>query len=326
VTSTNTTPPVHAAGATPSWREAGLRYRAYGHYLRGRFGGRVQRVSLDAKFTCPNVDGTVTTGGCVFCDNRSFSPSRRLPRTTIADQLEHGIGVLSRRYKVEQFIAYFQPATNTYAPPERLRPLFFEALEDPRVVGLAVGTRPDCVPDEVLDLLEELAAQTYLSVEYGLQSMHNRSLAWMNRGHDYDSFVDAVTRSANRGFEICAHVILGLPGESRADMVATARALADLAIDSVKIHNLYVVRDTPLAEEYAQGGIELLPRAEFIETLIDFLEVLPPDCIVERVAGDAPRDYLIAPAWCLDKAQLLVALRRRFEERQTWQGRLYAGR
>jgi hypothetical protein len=307
----------------PSWRAAGLRFFAYGFYLRGRFGDRVQKVSLDAGFTCPNVDGTVAVGGCVFCDNRSFSPSRRLPRTTIAGQLDEGIRRLRRRYRVDRFLAYFQPATNTYAPLERLRGLYQQALAHPGVVGLAVGTRPDCVPDGVLDLLAELAEQTYLSVEYGMQSMHDRSLEWMNRGHTHEAFVDAVERSRGRGFEICAHVILGVPGESHGDMLATANELARLGVHSVKLHNLYAVRDTPLAEWVRSGQVRLMSREDYVRTVVDFLELLPPQCLVERIGGDAPPDYLVGPSWCLDKHGLRLALDAEFCRRDTWQGRTY---
>ena len=306
------------------WRAAGMRYFAYNYYLRRRFGGRVQKVSLDAGFTCPNVDGTVATGGCVFCDNRSFSPSRRLPRTTIAAQLEQGIRLLRRRYRnVTHFLAYFQPATNTYAPVERLRRLFAEALDHAEVVGLVIGTRPDCVPDEVLDLLSELAGRTYLSVEYGMQTMHDRSLAWMNRGHGHQAFLDAVERSRGRGFEVGAHVILGLPGETRDDMLATARELARLRIDAVKIHNLYAVKNTALAEWVRSGEVELMARDEYVQTLVDFLERLPPNCLVERISGEAPPDYLVGPDWCLNKPGLRAAVDEEFERRDTWQGKRF---
>lgn len=322
----NHSPPATTEPPLPAWRAAGLRYFSYNFYLRRRFGGRVQKVSLDAGFTCPNVDGTVATGGCVFCDNRSFSPSRRIPRTTIAGQLEHGIRVLRRRYQnVERFLAYFQPATNTYAPVERLRRLYFEALDHPHVLGLAIGTRPDCLGDDVLDLLTELAGRTYLSVEYGMQTVHDRSLDWMNRGHHHDAFLDAIERSRGRGFEICAHVILGLPDETHADMLATAHELARLSIDSVKIHNLYAVKHTPLADWVLSGEVKLMDRDEYVRTLVDFLEHLPAGCLVERISGDAPPDYLVGPAWCLDKPALRLALDAEFTRRDTWQGRL-AGR
>ena len=311
-------------GVQPSWRASGLRYHAYNFYLRQRFGRRVQKVSIDAGFTCPNVDGTVARGGCTFCDNRSFSPSRRSPRMSPRDvqgQIAEGIRRLKWRYDVERFIAYFQPATNTYAPVEKLRPLFEAAIGHAGVVGLAIGTRPDCVPDDVLDLLEELARRTYLSVEYGLQTIHDRSLDWMNRGHHYDAFLDAIERSRERGFEICAHVILGLPGEPRDEMLTTAREVARLRLDSVKIHNLYAVRDTPLAEQVARGEVRLMERGEYIDILIDFLELLPPEMIVERISGDAPPDYFVGPAWCLDKPALRAALDVQLKRRDKWQGK-----
>lgn len=306
-----------------NWRSAGLRYFSYNFFLRQKFQERVQKVSLDAGFTCPNVDGLVAKGGCVFCDNRSFSPSRRVPRAALRGQLEDGIRRLKWRYNVDKFLAYFQPATNTYAPVERLRPLYEQALEHPQVVGLAIGTRPDCVPDDVLDLLAELAGRTYLSVEYGMQTIHNRSLDWMNRGHHHAAFVDAVERSRNRGFEICAHVILGLPGESHEDMLATAREVARLGVDSVKIHNLYAVKNTPLAEWVKQGEVTLMEREAYVQTVVDVLELLPPECLVERISGDAPPKYLVAPNWCLDKPGLRAALEAEFQRRDTWQGRLW---
>jgi uncharacterized protein len=318
------TPSALAAAPTlPAWRAAGLRYYGLNYFLRQKFGGRVQKVSLDAGFTCPNVDGTVAVGGCTFCDNRSFSPSRRLPRLGIRGQLDDGMRRLKWRYDVERFIAYFQPATNTYAPVEHLRPLYEEALAHPKVVGLAIGTRPDCVPDDVLDLLEELAGRTYLSVEYGIQTIHDRSLDWMNRGHHHDATLDAIQRSRNRGFEICCHVILGLPGESHADMLATARELARLGLDAVKIHNLYAVKHTPLADQVQRGEVTLFGRDDYIAVLVDFLELLPPQMIVERISGDAPPDYFIGPTWCLDKPGVLRALHAELDRRDTWQGKHY---
>jgi radical SAM protein (TIGR01212 family) len=304
----------------PNWREAGLRYNTLNHHFRGIFGERVQKVSLDAGFTCPNVDGSVTTGGCTFCDNRSFSPSRRIPRQDIMDQLEVGITRLQSFYKVKQFIAYFQPATNTYAPVEKLRPLYEAPLSHPQVVGMAIGTRPDCVADDVLDLLDEVAAKTYLSVEYGMQTMHDRSLDWMNRGHHHDTFLDAMHRSKNRGFEICAHVILGLPGESHEDMLETARELARVKVDAIKIHNLYAVKNTELAVQLERGEVTMLDRDNYVRAVVEFLELTPPSVVVERVSGDAPPDYFVAPQWCQDKPAVRDAIASEMEKRDTWQG------
>ncbi len=323
-----------AAGAAidTDWRAAGLPYFAYNFFLRRKFGARVQKVSVDAGFTCPNVDGTVAKGGCTFCDNRSFSPSRRPDmlriegaRRSVAQQIDEGIRRLKWRYDCDRFMAYFQPATNTYAPVERLRPLYETALAHPKVVGLAIGTRPDCVPDDVLDLLAEIAGRTYLSVEYGMQTMHDRSLDWMNRGHHHAATVEAIERSRGRGFEICLHIMLGLPGESHADMLATAREVARLRPDAVKIHNLYAVKNTPLAEQVAAGEVKLMERGEYIRTLVDFIELLPPDCIVERISGDAPPDYFVGPSWCLDKPDVRRTFFAEMERRGTWQGKLVGG-
>jgi radical SAM protein (TIGR01212 family) len=303
------------------WRDAGLPYYSCNFFLRQRFGRRVQKVSIDAGFTCPNVDGSVATGGCTFCDNRSFSPSRRLPRAGILGQIDQSIERMRMRYrKCKDFLAYFQPATNTYAPVERLRAVYEEALSHPQVVGLVIGTRPDCVPDDVLDLLEEIAGRTYLSVEYGMQTIHDRSLDWMNRGHHHDAMLDAMERSCGRGFEIGAHAILGLPGESHDDMLATARELGRLGVEAVKIHNLYCVKNTPLADQVASGEVTLMERSEYVRTLVDFIELLPPTMIVDRISGDAPPDYFVGPSWCLDKPAVKTAVLAEFARRGSWQG------
>ena len=322
--SINRHPQSTPSGEPPAWRQAGHRYHSYNFHLRREFGQRVQKVSIDAGFTCPNVDGTVAVGGCTFCDNRSFSPSRRIPRTSILDQIDEGIRRLRMRYTCERFIAYFQPATNTYAPVERLREVYTAALSHPQVVGLAIGTRPDCVPDAVLGLLEELGRGTRLSLELGIQTIHDRSLVWMNRGHGYEVFPDAVARSRGRGLEICAHVILGLPGEGHADMMATADAMARLRLDAIKIHNLYAVKRTALADQVASGEVQLMDQGTYVRTLVDFLERLPPEMVVERISGDAPGDYFVGPDWCLDKPAVLRALRAEFEARSTHQGRHYS--
>jgi hypothetical protein len=236
------------------------------------------------------------------------------------DQLEVGISRLQAFYNVNQFIAYFQPATNTYAPVEKLRALYDAPLSHPQVVGMAIGTRPDCVADDVLDLLDEVAEKTYLSVEYGMQTMHDRSLDWMNRGHHHDAFLDAMHRSKDRGFEICAHVILGLPGESHEDMLETARELARVQVDAVKIHNLYAVKNTELAEQLKRGEVTMLDRENYVRAVVEFLELTPPEVVVERVSGDAPADYFVAPQWCQDKPAVRDAITAEMEKRDTWQG------
>jgi radical SAM superfamily enzyme len=346
------TKPLTANDPRLAWRDAGLPYFAASYWLRQLFGRRVQKVSIDAGFTCPNVDGTVATGGCTFCDNRSFSPSRRLPRAGIRGQIDQSIARMQLRYRnCHDFLAYFQPATNTYAPVERLRIVYQEALAHPQVVGLVIGTRPDCVPDEVLDLLQELANGTvaeflqnldqptaeylrnsnaavlgkppYVSLEFGMQTMHDRLLDWMNRGHHHDAMIDAVCRSRNRGFEIGAHIMLGLPGETHDDMMQTAHEVGRLGLDAVKIHNLYCVKNTPLADQVARGEVRLMERADYVRTVVDFIERLPTTTIVDRISGDAPPDYFIGPTWCLDKPAVKKAVLAEFARRDTCQGRLW---
>lgn len=285
-------------------------YRPLSQHLRDRFGAKVFRVTVDAGFTCPNVDGTVARGGCVYCDNRSFSPNRRLPRKTVRDQVAFGISKLTDRYGADKFLAYFQAATNTYAPVEKLKRLYDEALEHPQVVGLCIGTRPDCVGDDVLELIESYARRMYVCLELGLQTIHDRSLAWMNRGHGLAEFVDATRRCAarrcaGRPFEVCAHVILGLPGESWDDMLAIADVVAALPVHGVKIHNLHVVKDTPLEEQYRAGLAPMLTFENYVKLVADFLERLPPDAVIHRLNGDAPPSYLVAPDWSRDKDRIL---------------------
>ena len=229
-------------------------------------------------------------------------------------------GGARRRHEAGRFIAYFQPGTNTYGPIDRLRRAYLDALSHPEVVGLAIGTRPDCVGDEVLDLLAELAGRTWLVVEYGLQTVHDRTLDLLRRGHHYDAFADAYQRSRQRGLNVGVHVILGLPGESRDDMLTTARTLAALDLHSVKPHNLYAVRNTALADQVAAGQVRLPEFDEYVGCLVDFLEELPGSFVIERLCGDAPPEYLVGPQWCLDKAAVRRAVEAEFRRRGTWQG------
>ncbi|WP_390621522.1 TIGR01212 family radical SAM protein [Rubripirellula reticaptiva] len=311
-----------------AWIAEGLPINAFGKALRRRFGGRVQRVSIDAGFTCPNVDGAVTRGGCNFCDNRSFSPSRRVRLKQVHDQLTGGIITVRKRYnKVAGFIAYFQPATNTYAPVEQLREVYELALslnDSPdfhdEVVGLAIGTRPDCLPESVLSLIEELAQRTYVSLEYGMQTIHDAGLVWMNRAHTHADMVNAIDRSRGRGFEMCGHVILGIPGETHEMMMQTAAEIGRLGFDAIKLHNLYAVHGTPLGDQVLAGEVRMMEREIYLQTVVDFLERIPPDVVVERISGDAPSDFLIEPKWCLEKSSLRSDVEAELARRGTRQG------
>lgn len=305
-----------------AWQGEGLVFNAFGASLRRRFGGRVQRVSIDAGFTCPNVDGAVARGGCNFCDNRSFSPSRRVRLKRVSEQLRSGIQTVTARYKkVSGFLAYFQPATNTYAPVDQLEEVYEIALQsDPRVVGLAVGTRPDCVPDSVLQLFETLAKDHYLSVEYGMQTIHQPGLDWMNRAHTHEHLINAIDRSRNRGFECCVHVILGIPGETHEMMMETALEVGRLGFDAVKLHNLYAVEGTVMGDEVKAGKVQMMQRDDYVKTVVDFLERIPPTTVVERISGEAPASFLIEPKWCLEKSLLKTLIEEQFARRGTRQG------
>ena len=298
------------------------RYRDLNTALRQHFGCRVQKITLDAGLTCPNRDGTLGVGGCIYCNVRG-SGTGLSQHYSISQQLERGKERLRRRYKAKKYIAYFQSFSNTYGSPEELEGFYREALAVEDVVGLAIGTRPDCVPDNVLDMLAELNEQTYLWVEYGLQSKHNRTLELINRGHDFAAFVDAVERTRLRGLDICVHVILGLPEEDKTDMLATARALGNLDIQGVKIHLLYVIQGTPMAELYRRGDYRCLSREEYVDIVCEFLTLLPPQVVIHRLTGDPHPEELLAPKWALDKQTNLQAIRDTLQSRDLWQGKYY---
>ena len=276
--------------------------------LRVRFGERVQKITVDAGFTCPNRDGTLASGGCIYCSD-SGSGTGKYAVLSVTEQLETAKEFLGRRYKAKKFIAYFQSFSNTYAPVETLRRLYEEALAVDDIVGLAIGTRPDCVGEDVLDLIEGLARRTYISMEYGLQSVHDRTLDLINRGHTFADFKDAVERTRKRGIDVCAHVILGLPGESREDMLAAARTLGGLGVQAVKIHLLYVIRGTALHKMYERGEFKCLTREEYTDIVCDFLALLPEDLIIHRLTGDPHPEELIAPLWSLEKDANINAIR-----------------
>jgi uncharacterized protein len=306
-----------------NWRELGHYYYPLNLHFQQRFGCRVQKISLDGGFTCPNIDGSVAKGGCVFCDNRAFSPSRRVKKDAIKSQIQRGIDGLRRRYQIEKFLAYFQPGTNTYGSLDKLNMLWQTALEDERIVGLVIGTRPDCLPNDVLDLIDDFAHRTYVSLELGVQTIHDASLDWMNRGHHHDASLEAIERCRGRHFEVGLHIMLGLPGEDHSMMMETAQQVAAWNLDSVKIHNLYVVHGTDLVQQVESGQVRLLELQEYVEIVADFLELLPPQMVIERISGDAPPNSLIAPQWCLRKGEIKQRLMDVFERRGSCQGSRY---
>ncbi|BDV41403.1 TIGR01212 family radical SAM protein [Geotalea uraniireducens] len=301
------------------------RYRSFSDELKRLFGCRVHRISVDAGFTCPNRDGTVGHGGCIYCGGKGSGSFGIRAGTAIADQLEAGKEVMVRKYKARKFIAYFQAYSNTYASVEQLRPCYDSALAVTDIVGLIVGTRPDCLPPPVLDLLAEYHQRTYFWLELGLQSPLDRTLDLLRRGHDFAAFERAVTECATRGLRLCAHVILGLPGESRAEMLETAAVLNRCGVQGVKIHLLHVMRDTALAEMYNAGRVILLDRDEYVGLVCDFLERLDPRIVVQRLTGDGHRDYLLAPLWSLQKFEVLNAIDGELVRRGTRQGSRWTG-
>lgn len=300
-------------------------FRLYSTYLKQRFGGRVHKISVDAGFGCPNRQGGREHAGCLFCDPGGSGAVGIERQEPIAVQIARAKELMRRKYRAKWFIAYFQPFSNTFAPVPLLRERYDQALAVADVVGLAIGTRPDCLPEPVLDLLAGYHRQTYLWLELGLQSIHDRTLAYLRRGHDYSCFLDAYHRARQRGLRICVHVILGLPGESRSDILATADELARLGVAGVKLHLLHVLEGTPLGELYKQGRISMPERDEYVAQVVDFIERLPPDTLIQRLTGDGPRDILLAPAWSLNKWEVLNAIDDELERRGTRQGERFRG-
>jgi radical SAM protein (TIGR01212 family) len=302
------------------------RYSAFGHFMRERYGVPVYKVNVDAGFTCPNRDGTISVGGCIYCNNDSFRPRACAVGASVRDQIERGMPYLRRRYGAERFLVYFQPFTNTYASVAVLERLYRDALDMPDVVGLAIGTRPDCVDKEKIALLEDLARDRFILVEYGLQSIHNRTLEFINRGHDFAAFHEAVEMTAGRGIHVGAHLILGFPTETRDDMLETADTLSRLPIGFLKLHQLQVIRDTVLAERFSAKPFPTLGYEEYLELVAEFLEHLSPDIVLQRLFAAAPDDILIAPKWNRTRSEFLHDLDACLERSGKRQGGKYQSR
>jgi radical SAM protein (TIGR01212 family) len=297
-----------------------VRYNAFGPYLKKKFGAIVYKVNVDAGFTCPNRDGTLGVTGCIYCNNSSFRPSECSPDIPLAKQIRDGMAYLSRRYKAEKFLVYFQPYTNTYAGLTELEKVYREALAEPSVVGLAIGTRPDCVDSDKIELLQSLARECFVLVEYGLQSIYDKSLDYILRGHDYKTFLDAVALTSNKGIHIGAHIIAGLPTETREETLAMADELSTLPIGFLKIHQLQVVRDTPLAAAYLRDPFPTFSYKEYLDFLVAFIERLAPGIVLQRFFATAPDSILIAPNWGKSRQEIIRDIEKRFAERNAFQG------
>jgi radical SAM protein (TIGR01212 family) len=305
----------------PSFWNNRKRYYDLKSYWFNQFGFRVHKLPIDAGFTCPNRDGRVAVGGCSYCDPRGSALRQAGELPSVTDQLRRGKSFYRRRPGAEKFIAYFQTFTNTYAPVERLRTLYDEALREADIIGLSIGTRPDCVPDETLALIRSYAERTHVWLEFGLQSIHDRTLKRINRGHDAAAFLDAVRRGGGGPIRLCAHLIVGLPGESPAEMLETARVIAGLPIAGIKIHCLLALAGTALGERYSSGEVHFLSREEYARTVCDILEILPPQMIIQRLTADGYRDIFLGPEWAANKLAVLNAIDRELEARDSWQGK-----
>ena len=306
-------------------REPFSLYYRFNTYLKETFGEKVYRVPVDAGFSCPNRDGTKGVGGCIYCDSQgSAAPfvHRNLP---IGEQIEEGIQRVLKRYKAKKFIVYFQAFSNTYGKPEILRKIYGQALGFEGMIGVAIATRPDCVNREILDVIHEVFQGVQVWMEYGLQTVHRESLGWMQRGHGVEAFGNAVELTRVYPFRVGAHIIFGLPGETQEMMLETVRYLADLRIDDIKIHMLHVLKGTRLAKAYERNPFPLPGMEEYISTVCDALELLPPSTVIQRLTGDAPADRLIAPKWILKKQETLKGIEAELIRRGTRQGIAWKG-
>jgi radical SAM protein (TIGR01212 family) len=307
------------AGSFPG----GERYRRLGPYLKERFGTRVHKVTLRGGFGCPNRDGRVGTGGCIFCSEQALLPASGPAFGPIEEQLDRGIQAIEKRTGAGLFLAYFQDQTATDAPPEVLRRLYQTALSHPRVVALAIGTRPDWLPDPVVELCAELNRHKPLIIELGLQSASDESLRRLRRRHSAEDFARAARHCKSAGLEVVAHVILDLPWEGRAELERTARFLGELNVDGVKIHNLHILRHTPLEESWRRGEIKLRLLEEYVELVVEFLQLLPPRMVVHRLTGEAPKRLMLAPEWFARKEQVFRMVAERLLLIDGWQGKDY---
>ena len=307
--------------------EGDRRFNAYSQYLKNRFGTRIQKLSLHAGFTCPNRDGSIGYGGCSYCDNSAFNPSYCDASKSIAQQLEEGMDFHKHRYrKAASYFAYFQAYSNTYADLETLKRLYSEALETDQVVGLVIGTRPDCMDEEKLEYLAGLSENKYVMVEYGVESCNDRTLARVNRGHDFGTAVRALEMTSSYGLPTGAHLIFGLPDETPEEWMQWAAILSELPISTLKFHQLQILRNTPIAELYSEEPQRFctLPFPEYVDFIVDFLERLNPAFMIERFAGEVPPRYLQVQTWDLIRnEQVVQVMERRLEERKTHQGRLW---
>ncbi len=298
-------------------------YYSFNWYLKQNYNHPVRKVTVDAGFTCPNRDGTVTTGGCTYCNNDSFNPSYNDRRKSLRWQIDQGIDFLSRRYGSEKYMVYFQPYSNTHAPLEELRQLYEEALQVPDVIGLTIGTRPDCVDEAKLDYLAELGRQFDVTIEYGLESISDTTLQRINRGHDVKAYETAMRMSAERGLKTCTHIIIGFPWEEETQWLETAAYLSEQKTTFLKVHQLHVVKNTAMAKEYQRMPFHVFGYEEYRQFLLKFIARLSPEIVLQRLAGEAPPNILIAPKWNVQMGSFIKDFRELCRQENIWQGKDY---
>ncbi len=302
------------------------RYNDYSSYFKSKFAERVQKISIDAGFTCPNRDGTKGKGGCTYCNNNTFNPYYCSPKKSVTEQLDEGIAFFAKKYKTQQYLCYFQAYSNTYGQLEHLKKIWNEALANPKVIGLVVGTRPDCVNDEVLDYLAYLSEKYYIVLEFGIESTLDRTLNLINRCHTYSDSVNAINNAAQRGIEVGAHLILGLPEESREELLEHADKISELPISSLKLHHLQIIKHTAMSRDYAQNPqrYNLFSSEDYISFVVEFLQRLNPRIVIERFISESPSDLLIAPKWGgLKNFEIVHKIEKKLEIMNAWQGKNY---
>jgi hypothetical protein len=301
------------------------RYNDFPSYFKKTFSGRVQKISVDAGFTCPNRDGAKGVGGCSYCNNNSFKPSYCTLKIPVIEQVQQGIDFFSKKYDSMLFLAYFQAYTNTYAPLKELQRLYGEALSHPKVIGLVISTRPDSVSDELLDYLTDLKKRVYVMIEFGIESHLETTLRSINRCHTFNDSVNALKQTRLRGINNCAHLILGLPGENRSDWLQQAVTISKLPVRNLKLHQLQIHKGTVMEKQFLQNPeqFHIFTADEYIDLAIDYLELLNPEIIIERFVSQSPKEMLIAPKWGLKNFEIVAKIEKRLKERDTWQGRLF---
>ena len=298
------------------------RYRSFGFHMKELFGTTVHKVNVDAGFTCPNRDGTIGTSGCIYCNNDSFRPRSCTSTLPLSKQISNGISYVTKRYHAAKFLVYFQPYTNTYAPVKELERIYREALSVPSVIGLAIGTRPDAVDEEKISLLQSLAKHSFILVEYGMQSMYEKSLRFIKRGHTYRAFLDTLDMTKDRGIHIGAHIIVGFPTETRGEMLMMADEISGLPVNFLKIHQLQVIRNTPLEHMFHENPFPLFTYDEYIEFVAEFIERLSPQIVLQRLFATAPDSILVAPQWGRKTQEIIQDIIKELARKNSFQGKL----